>query len=120
MVAGAAGSAIGAAARGSETPPAPPGGRAIFHGFGREPGWVLDVFEDRTVFAAYGVTSATVDTPPVTTTFDGHRYEAAGLTIAITHGECGFTSGSTRWEASVAVTTGGREYRGCGTELAAH
>lgn len=120
MVAGAAGSAIGAAARGPGAPAPPPGGNAVFHGFGRNPDWVLNIFSDQTVFAAPGAASSTIETPQVTTTFEGHRYEAEALTIEITHATCGFTSGGRSYRASVTVIAAGVAYRGCGTEIAAH
>lgn len=120
MVAGAAGSAIGSAARGPATPPAPPGGAPVFHGFSRNPGWVVDIFEDRTIFAAYGQASMAIDTPAVTTTFNGHRYESEALTIDIAHQSCRFASSGRTYATSVVVAAAGREYRGCGTELAAH
>lgn len=115
-----AGAVTGAAAGASRASAPPAGGGAIFHGFGREPGWVLDVFADGIVFAPFGAATVSVDTPPVTTTFEGHRYTSEGLTITIAHASCGFTSGGPRYPASVTVSAGGREYRGCGTELAAH
>jgi heat shock protein HslJ/uncharacterized membrane protein len=94
-----------------------------FRATGNEPGWALEVLEDRIVFLDQGGARLTVPRPApqvdpesgetvYAAETDGHR-----LRVLIREGECVDAMSGERAESSVAVEMDGRAYRGCGYAL---
>ena len=112
-----AGTAVGAAASaGGGT--AQPRAQPIFHGFGSDPGWAIDIFEQSIVFFTAG-SAITVPAPPSFTTADGHRWETERIVVEVTHQACRANDVGAAYPQSVRVIADGTEYAGCGAEARA-
>jgi putative lipoprotein len=94
-----------------------------FRATGNEPGWALEVLQDRIVFLDQGGARLTVPRPApqvdpesgetvYAAEIDGHR-----LRVLIRERECVDSMSGERAESSVAVEMDGRAYRGCGYAL---
>jgi heat shock protein HslJ/uncharacterized membrane protein len=94
-----------------------------FRATGNEPGWALEVLQDRIVFLDQGGARLTVPRPApqvdpesgetvYAAETDGHR-----LRVLIRERECVDSMSGERAESSVAVEMDGRAYRGCGYAL---
>ncbi len=92
-------------------PPADEPYRAI----GTEPGWALTIGGGEMAYEGdYGETHITVPTPDPRTTFNGHRYETARLTVDVTHAACSDGMSDRRYPDTVTVTADGKTVKGCG------
>lgn len=121
MAVGAAGMAARAAAGGGAAPAQQPGAALILHGFGGDPNWSVNLFQNVTVFVGDdGRIRITEATPPAIATVDGHRFETARLTIDVAHAPCRSAMTGRTYRATVIAIADGREFRGCGTEMVEH
>ena len=95
------------------TAPTPAAYRAI----GQEPGWTLTIADGRMLYVGdYGETRIDVAAPEPRTSFNGHRYETARLTVDVTHGRCNDAMSGRGYADQVLVIAGGKSVRGCGGE----
>ena len=102
--------------RGAPPPvPSEPSSSDSYSASGTEPGWTLKVTSGRLSYEGdYGATRIDVPRPEARTTFNGHRYETARLTVDVTHGECSDGMSDRLYEDSVTVTADGKTVKGCG------
>jgi heat shock protein HslJ len=102
--------------RGAPPPvPSEPSSSDSYSALGTEPGWTLKVTPGRLSYEGdYGATRIDVPRPEPRTTFNGHRYETARLTVDVTHGECSDGMSDRLYEDSVTVTADGKTVKGCG------
>lgn len=98
-------------------PPGPPapGGDAAYLALGTEPGWTLEITPALLNYAgAYGEMKIVEINRGARPTFNGRRYEAARLTIDITHGACSDGMSDRRYADRVTVIADMATHRGCG------
>lgn len=82
---------------------------------GTEPGWTLEITPARLNYVgAYGATRIVEANPGARTTFNGRRYEAARLTVDVTHGACSDGMSDRRYADRVTVTADNVSFSGCG------
>jgi uncharacterized membrane protein len=111
----AAGTVAGAVARGAGTPDTPEQAGPLFHGYGTDPRWAVDIFEDQMFFYSEAASFA-VATPTSLHTIDSHRYETGRLVIEIRHETCRPGSYNYEYPLTIAVVVDGEELHGCGVE----
>ena len=92
-----------------------PAGGEVYRALGQEPGWALTIAGGRIDYQGnYGEKRIRVPAPSPRTTFNGHRYETARLTIDVTHGRCNDVMSGHGYSDQVMVIADGETYRGCG------
>jgi heat shock protein HslJ len=101
-----------------EAPPPSSQPSSTYNALGTEPGWTLKVTSGRLYYDGdYGKTKIDVPRPEPRTTFNGHRYETARLTMDVTHSQCSDGMSDRLYEDSVTVTADGKTVKGCGGAL---
>ncbi len=86
-----------------------------YNALGTEPGWTLKITPGRLYYEGnYGATKIDAPRPEPRTTFNGHRYETARLTVDVTHSQCSDGMSDRLYEDSVTVTADGKSVKGCG------
>ena len=89
----------------------------VYTARGNEPGWILNIARGEMDYVGdYGETRIKVPRPDPRTTFNGHRYETARLTVDVTHGRCNDDMSGHGYTDQVIVTADGKTFRGCGGE----
>jgi heat shock protein HslJ len=97
------------------TPPPSTPAQERYTAHGQEPGWALTITHGRIDYVGdYGNTRISVPRPDPRTTFNGHRYETARLTVDITHGRCNDAMSGQGFADQVMVIADGKTVRGCG------
>ena len=88
-----------------------------YRALGQEPGWHLNIATGNMVYVGnYGETRITRATPTPRTTFNGHRYEAEGLIVDVTHSRCNDAMSGHGYADTVMVIANGATVHGCGGE----
>ncbi len=96
-----------------DQPPTAPD-QAAYRALGTEPFWNVAIGGGQMVYEDAERRRISVPTPPVRTSFNGHRYVTERLTVDITHGRCSDGMSDRIYADTVLVRAGGRELRGCG------
>lgn len=88
----------------------------IFRAIGQEPGWIVRIYPDITVYEAeYGERRVTVNTPEVEDIGGGRRYVTDALIVEIMDTACSDAMSGAEYPASVIITEEGRApLQGCG------
>lgn len=88
----------------------------IFRAIGQEPGWIVRIYPDITIYEAdYGERRLTVNTPEVEEIEGGRRYVTDALIVEIMDTACSDTMSGAEYPASVIITEDGRvPLQGCG------
>jgi heat shock protein HslJ len=87
----------------------------MYKALGQEPGWALTIANGQIDYTGnYGEKHILVPRPDPRTTFNGHRYETARLTVDVTHGRCNDAMSGHGYADQVLVIAEGETYRGCG------
>jgi putative lipoprotein len=92
-----------------------------FRAVGQEPGWQLEIQQDRNLLLVvdYGSRKVLIPTPEpeLSDGLERYRAEEAGIMIDIETATCFDTMSGARYTHRVRVSLEGREYRGCGLSL---
>ncbi len=93
----------------------PPVQTERYRAIGQEPGWTVDIQDDRIDYRGnYGETRITVRRPEARSTFNGRRYETQRLIVDVTYARCNDAMSGHGYEHQVMVIADGQTYRGCG------
>ena len=95
------------------------GSEVAYRAVGTEPFWSVTIQDGRMNYDSAEGTRFSVPAPAPRTSFNGHRYETARLTVDVTHGQCSDGMSDRVYPDTVSVIADGRALRGCGGEAAA-
>lgn len=99
-------------------PPQYPSGQASYRAIGTEPFWDLEIGRDL-VFTDRGNDVRVVQpTPRPISGFAGEIYQTPRLNVNIVHARCSDGMSDRSYPDQVTVQVDGREYRGCGANIA--
>ena len=99
-------------------PPGTPSGQASYRAIGNEPFWDLEIGRDL-VFTDRGNDVRVVQPAPRPISgFAGEIYQTQRLNVNIVHSRCSDGMSDRTYPDTVTVRVDGREYRGCGANIA--
>lgn len=104
---------LAAAACAPIDPPAAPSADS-YRALGTEPFWSVTIADGRMRYERAGERGFTVPAPEPRTSFNGHRYQTARLTLDITHLQCSDGMSDRVYADTVMAMVDGETLRGCG------
>lgn len=88
-----------------------------YRALGTEPFWSVTIADGQMRYETPDSRDLIVPAPQPRTTFNGHRYETAHLTVDVTHSPCSDGMSDRRYADTVRVIAHGRALNGCGGEI---